>query len=463
MNHIERAETKSRRKLAILRKLSGTTWGANERILKNVYQQGIRPHLEYGSTAFSAASDTTLQRLDKVQNQALRIITGGMKSTPIQEMEKITGIQPLQERRDTKVMIQGEKFLAMESHPMKARFQELALGRLKRSSFIHQAKRMRRTLLDLPSTTLPVTPIPQYTPWEMEIGPQVDIQTDIPGVHNREQQDKKGRRDATQKLIDDKYPQDFWIRIYTDGSALDAVKKGGAGVVIQYPYNRCKDTISIPTGDYCNNYESEVKAISVAAEKLLTITDNSYSAVILTDAKSVLEALENRKLPSLLCTLAKIRKHRRLVLQWIPAHCGISGNEEADQLAKSGSAMEQPEVPVTFQQKKTMIKVLRNPEKIKDDYHFLGRNDQVTIFRLRTGHNRLRHHMYTKFRIGDTSTCICGHAPQTTEHILQHCTKFQNIRDKFWEGDITLDTKLYGSLEELQKTALFIQDTLLQI
>ena len=35
----------------------------------------------------------------KIQNQALRIITGAMKSTPITFMEQTTAIQPLQQRR----------------------------------------------------------------------------------------------------------------------------------------------------------------------------------------------------------------------------------------------------------------------------------------------------------------------------------------------------------------------------
>ena len=36
--HIAKAEAKARRRLAILRKLAGTTWGASEKILKTVYQ-----------------------------------------------------------------------------------------------------------------------------------------------------------------------------------------------------------------------------------------------------------------------------------------------------------------------------------------------------------------------------------------------------------------------------------------
>ena len=144
--------------------MCGTTWGANERILKKVYQQNIRPHLEYGSSAWCAAKDTTLQKLDNVQNQALRCITGALKSTPVVAMKKITELQPLQERRDTKIIIQGEKYHSIPNHPLKERFTDLAMGRLKRSSFIHQAKKLRRQYDNLPDVSVPLSSVPEQMP-----------------------------------------------------------------------------------------------------------------------------------------------------------------------------------------------------------------------------------------------------------------------------------------------------------
>ena len=105
--HIAKTEAKARRRLAILRKLAGTTWGASEKILKTVYQGTVRPHLEYGSTAWSTTAKTNQQTLDKVQIQALRLITGAMRSTPITEMERLTGVQCLDQRRDAKNMMQN--------------------------------------------------------------------------------------------------------------------------------------------------------------------------------------------------------------------------------------------------------------------------------------------------------------------------------------------------------------------
>ena len=98
--HISRAEAKARSKLALLRQLAGTQWGVAETVLRNVYIGTIRAHLEYGLTTLSSASKSAIYTLYKVQNQALRLITGSMKSTPIRVMEETTAIQPLSKRRD---------------------------------------------------------------------------------------------------------------------------------------------------------------------------------------------------------------------------------------------------------------------------------------------------------------------------------------------------------------------------
>ena len=152
--HLQAAETKSKRKLALMRKLTGSTWGANEKTLKTVYQGSVRPHLEYGATAWSTAARTNLHSIDKVQNQALRIITGAMKSTPITAMEEVTGIQPLKTRRDMKILIQAEKFKCQQGHPMKERMNKLSRSRIQRENFVSKAKQLGKDHLShLPPET----------------------------------------------------------------------------------------------------------------------------------------------------------------------------------------------------------------------------------------------------------------------------------------------------------------------
>ena len=87
--HICNAETKVRLKLA-LRNPPATQWGVAEAVLKNVYIGNIRPPLDYESTTCSSASKTSSYTLDKVQNQALKLITESMRSTQIKIMEETT-------------------------------------------------------------------------------------------------------------------------------------------------------------------------------------------------------------------------------------------------------------------------------------------------------------------------------------------------------------------------------------
>ncbi|BFZ06259.1 hypothetical protein BsWGS_09298 [Bradybaena similaris] len=119
---------------------------------------------------------------------------------------------------------------------------------------------------------------------------------------------------------------------------------------------------------------------------------------------------------------------------------------------------------VTYHQMKQIIKSSRKPQAYtQDDYYTMNRPEQVIIIRLRTGHNRLRSHMYNKFKIGNTDTCTCEQAPQTAEHILQSCHEYDTLRQTYWPRETTLKTKLYGPRHELQKTVRFVQETTLQI
>ena len=460
--HIQKAATKAKRKLAILRKLAGSTWGANERTLRTVYEGSIRPHLEYGSAAWSTTAKSNLQTMDKVQNQALRLITGAMRSTPIQAMEKTTGIQPLQDRRKAKIAIQSERFKCQEKHPMKSKLEGLTRNRLKRESFVHKAKTISRAYLGhLPTQTSPPL-LNKSNPWKDDRSDKVTICTRIPKISSEDPQADFIKRNIAEEHCDERYPKDSWIRAYSDGSATDAVKDGGAGVYIKYHDG---NTISkaTPTGVHCSNYRAEVQALKLAVETVQNGPQDCKQVVFLTDALSVLEALSNKKEQELLDLLELLSRTHRVSLQWIPAHCGIRGNEEADQLAKSGSKDTQPEVNLSYHEKKTIIKSTFKGKTQRDDYHILNREDQVILFRLRTGHNRLNHHMNKRFKLVPSAACICLQEDQTAEHVLQSCPRFQSVREEVWPYPKSLDTKLYGGREDLESTAAFIRLAKLRI
>ena len=110
-----------------------------------------------------------------------------------------------------------------------------------------------------------------------------------------------------------------------------------------------------------------------------------------------------------------------------------------------------------------MIKTLLKPRAERDDYHTLNRKEQVIILRLRSGHNRLNHHLATKLKLVPSPICPCGKTDQTTEHILQECELHNTLRQAIWPAETPLQTKLYGCREELSRTADFILQTGLAI
>ena len=371
-------------------------------------------------------------------------------------MEGLTGIEPLQETRDTKILLQAEKYLAKRQCPMAEKLGNLAKGRLKRSSFTHKAKRLRRQhLSELPNNVSALSSVPKSKPW-VEKGKVPIIRTSVKGIHPGEPQNILEMRTATLGLLEETYPADQWIRIYTDGSATKAVRKGGAGIVIDLPGKR-RHSFSKSTREFCSNYEAEVSAIVEAAVQLWTLQTEAADVVFLTDARSVLEALQADKLPHVENAMGLLEHAERIVLQWIPSHCGVEGNEMADKLAKEGATAEQPDAPITYKEKRTLIKATRRkPPAPKDDYHALNRQQQVIIFRLRTDHNRLRWHLFKKFKIGTSGGCDCGSPRQDAEHTLQHCSNLEAMRRKHWPDSTPLERKLYGPLPELIKTADFI-------
>ena len=94
-----------------------------------------------------------------------------------------------------------------------------------------------------------------------------------------------------------------------------------------------------------------------------------------------------------------------------------------------------------------------------DSLHELNRPEQVILFRLRTGHNRLNAHMYSRYKVGESEMCPCNADIVTAEHLLQHCQLHDALRRDMRPQPIPLTDKLYGNLEGLSKTAAFVRTT----
>ena len=142
----------------------------------------------------------------------------------------------------------------------------------------------------------------------------------------------------------------------------------------------------------------------------------------------------------------------------------IEENETADNLSKAGSRQRRTNISLNPDERKTIIKRNANqrwsemhPTHSRSDaYYKLSRKQQQIIFRLRTGHNRLKQHMFCKLKIGTNEMCTCGTAPENAEHVLQSCPLYHSARTNIWPKETSLNDKLYGDLAQLTATAQFV-------
>ena len=128
---------------------------------------------------------------------------------------------------------------------------------------------------------------------------------------------------------------------------------------------------SILTGRHSTNYKAEAAVIEQTVALLHTPKSYNKNIVLLSDAKSVLQAIynpRNRKHSNLKASLKQLglsAQHK--VLQWLPGHCNIWGNTRADPLAKEGSQLEQLDGGSSYAESKTLVKAAMS-RKAKSDH-----------------------------------------------------------------------------------------------
>ena len=143
----------------------------------------VRPVLDYGMAAWSTTSKNNHMKIKRVQNQATRIITGGMKSTPILVLETITGLDDFETRHDRRILQQLHKYMCLSDHPMHEILNEQRKDRIQRNHFLSQARTQCQAdpILSLSKIT-PLIPNCLYPPWKT-FNPPLII-NEIQGIMN---------------------------------------------------------------------------------------------------------------------------------------------------------------------------------------------------------------------------------------------------------------------------------------
>ena len=89
-DHVDEIVTKAQRRLTVIKRLAGSKWGCARSTLNTTYKMFIKPVLKYCYNSLITSPDHNIKKIDKVQNQAMRLITGAVKTTPIDAMLLLT-------------------------------------------------------------------------------------------------------------------------------------------------------------------------------------------------------------------------------------------------------------------------------------------------------------------------------------------------------------------------------------
>jgi ribonuclease HI len=144
----------------------------------------------------------------------------------------------------------------------------------------------------------------------------------------------------------------FDFVVYTDGSVGEGQVNGGAACVVTT--GPPEDPVEVvramrPAGKYASSYQAEMKALCLALQCLLEREGEWSRALVVSDSRSGLQSIArfrsrpgNRLVEEDFRLLADLcEKGRETKFVWVPAHCGLRGNEWADQWAGEAAEMVQ--------------------------------------------------------------------------------------------------------------------------
>ena len=116
--HIQQLKSKCNKALNLMRSVSSTEWGADQKTLMMIYRSLIRSKLDCGCIVFISVNSRDLESIESVSNEAMRVASGCFKSTPVSSLQVITEEPPLQIRRDKLSLKYYYKVKTLPQHPV---------------------------------------------------------------------------------------------------------------------------------------------------------------------------------------------------------------------------------------------------------------------------------------------------------------------------------------------------------
>ena len=443
--HVEKITTKGRKRNRVLKCMSGKKWGNTRETQRTIYVQFVRAAIEYASQSWNSwISKTQLEAIQRVQNDALRSVVGSAATCPVDFLHLEANIEPIGVRLDKKDLILRERYRRLpKTDPRNELLEKQGQIRLKTRTGWREMNR-RRTLMEKEYKSEEIKP--PLEPWKA-----TTLRFDaVPLSKPKDQYTNEELKALTEQKLDTIKAEIF---IWTDGSTNSSQERGGAGVYIQDKVTGESSRHSYPAGELCSSFGAEGVAMFRALEWI--VKNTTRPVAICTDSLSVHAVLKNDDWRDAQEWVRKIklisRQTSNVTIIWVPSHCGVDGNEEADRLADLGTKMDQSQIPITLAiatakirkrkwnpTHKRALEIYQDKKKPKLEVERQWpRSVQSLYSRLRSNHAKeLKQYMY-RIDVADDPYCECEEGEESTIHVLMHCPKLDSIRRSIMQEPVT--------------------------
>ena len=357
--HINYMMTKLRPRLNIMRSMTNIKLGLNYTVLRTFYIACMRSILDYAAITIIQAKDTIINRLEKFQNEALRIMFRAPPWAKLVNLRQEAGLVPVAVR--VKQISAGFMCRALRSNRLEDLNGEVlqslhqlndpdgnhaAPTRLPTTTYAHRMAECLRdmgvTLQEAQTQDLPHQDYRAPPPWE-----ETPIEIYLTTTKEKQRLTESDTHDILGKVktIEQRPGQQVY---YTDGSVHNESATAACSFVTS------NATATYRLSDGASTMQTELVAILKALQHAHLCGSSGSDVTIITDSLSAVSILQRSEIRDnyqvttsiAQCLLQLKQQPRRVKLVWVPSHIGVPGNEAADEAAKEGLSLPRVTLPV---------------------------------------------------------------------------------------------------------------------
>lgn len=339
-HHIKTRVAQAKAAFQGMARLANTERGLSHIAMRQLYLACVTSISDYASPVWWRGQQSFVDLLQGLQNMALRKILGCFKTSPVRPMEIEACLCPPEIRLNHSRRKYAIRSLTLATnHPLNLMMKhnsEESIYEEGINTRENQVKRIRESLIYNPDF-VDIEPIKSNfcMPWSARVPYSIDL------GNGGKEEEKILHIETLRKAKDSQQ-----INYYTDTSV--SLDSKGIGVSL-LAYDQKNQSIK---SEYCTLsketntiYDGELEAIVRAIEHPQKHTWHKKRVTIFSDSKAALERMKDTGSKSgqarvirAIEAATQLQKHGvKVHLQWVPAHQGIKGNEEAGKLAKAAS------------------------------------------------------------------------------------------------------------------------------